>query len=368
VSFPSEDCLIGCIDAAYAAARGAAPWSLLLQHLIEAFPGTKVAIASEQPRAHRNMGVIWKGYEDKLVEDYVAHYARINPWTPYVQRRPTMTPIVSDKEYPSALFENSDFYQGFIKAAGDAESSAGIKLFQGIDSFAVLSLHYGKRVADSYNENVPRFLGLLAPHLKNAVEISAAMHASARPGPVLTELVQQFSSAAFLLDRIGVVREANDSGRKLLDEGLVASFARSGQLWIAERAAHQQLSDILATPYAAGSSSVHGAWRFLVFQSAAIDPRLAWLPDGETWIVALFEPRHRSAAVPERALRYGLTRQEIRVAMLLADGLRVSAIADALDISTATVRQHLKSMFAKTHTHAQGELIATLAPSNGTPA
>ena len=50
---------------------------------------------------------------------------------------------------------------------------------------------------------------------------------------------------------------------------------------------------------------------------------------------------------------YALTTAEIRVALALAEGVDLGAIADAQHVSIDTVRSHLKAVFAKTDTHRQ---------------
>ena len=57
---------------------------------------------------------------------------------------------------------------------------------------------------------------------------------------------------------------------------------------------------------------------------------------------------------------YGFTDTEARCANLLREGLSVEAIAVTLKIARATVRVHLQSLFRKTDTRRQGELVARL--------
>jgi DNA-binding CsgD family transcriptional regulator len=57
---------------------------------------------------------------------------------------------------------------------------------------------------------------------------------------------------------------------------------------------------------------------------------------------------------------YGLTPAEARVAVLLASGLSLDAIAERLGIGANTALTHLKSIFGKTDTRRQGELIRLL--------
>lgn len=56
----------------------------------------------------------------------------------------------------------------------------------------------------------------------------------------------------------------------------------------------------------------------------------------------------------------GLTRAEFRICALLAEGNAPRDIPDAIGISEATLRSHLRSIYAKTHTTGQAELIHRL--------
>jgi DNA-binding CsgD family transcriptional regulator len=56
----------------------------------------------------------------------------------------------------------------------------------------------------------------------------------------------------------------------------------------------------------------------------------------------------------------GLTAREAQIAALLAAGLNLPTIAERLRLGIGTVRNHLKSIFNKTDTMRQGELIALL--------
>lgn len=78
--------------------------------------------------------------------------------------------------------------------------------------------------------------------------------------------------------------------------------------------------------------------------------------------VVLLDPDARPRP-PEAVLRscFGLTACEARLARHVSSGEALEAAADELAISYETARNHLKSIFAKTDTHRQAELIALLA-------
>ena len=57
---------------------------------------------------------------------------------------------------------------------------------------------------------------------------------------------------------------------------------------------------------------------------------------------------------------YGLTRAEARVAVLMASGLPLPAVANLLGVSQTTARTHLQRIYGKTDTHSQVQLVALL--------
>ena len=58
--------------------------------------------------------------------------------------------------------------------------------------------------------------------------------------------------------------------------------------------------------------------------------------------------------------RFLLTRAEAQIALGIADGETLAAIAQSRSVSISTARGQLKSVFAKTGTHRQAELMALL--------
>jgi DNA-binding NarL/FixJ family response regulator len=68
----------------------------------------------------------------------------------------------------------------------------------------------------------------------------------------------------------------------------------------------------------------------------------------------------RAAAIrsPRRFVAHDLTRRELHVLSLLADGLTQTAIADQLVISPATVGTHIQRILGKLDVHSRAEAVA----------
>ncbi|MDX8484626.1 helix-turn-helix transcriptional regulator [Mesorhizobium sp. RIZ17] len=80
-----------------------------------------------------------------------------------------------------------------------------------------------------------------------------------------------------------------------------------------------------------------------------------------TCIVALLDRENRTAANPQTLQRmFGLTSAETHLALRLAQGDAPLEIARSWHLSRTTIRSQLASLFAKTETKRQAELVALL--------
>jgi DNA-binding CsgD family transcriptional regulator len=94
----------------------------------------------------------------------------------------------------------------------------------------------------------------------------------------------------------------------------------------------------------------------------AIPPTLA---KGVELVALFFHDPEYKIPLSETWLRehYGMTRAEVKVAMLIATGHAVDEIAETTGTTVNAVRFHLKAIYAKTGTHRQSELVARILPS-----
>jgi len=83
-----------------------------------------------------------------------------------------------------------------------------------------------------------------------------------------------------------------------------------------------------------------------------------WIGTGPRWLVFVFDLA--AVALPSaptlcKVLR--ISDREAEVALLLANGLDLRAVAERLGISLHTVRDHVKSVFSKTGARSQVDLV-----------
>jgi DNA-binding CsgD family transcriptional regulator len=92
------------------------------------------------------------------------------------------------------------------------------------------------------------------------------------------------------------------------------------------------------------------------------------LGDGDDALTAvLIEPLSAAELAPLVAIAHGLSEREREVTQLVARGLSTAAIAERLVLSTWTVQDHLKRIFAKLGVSNRGELVAQVFFKQGAP-
>jgi DNA-binding CsgD family transcriptional regulator len=181
-------------------------------------------------------------------------------------------------------------------------------------------------------------------------------------------MLDRLACAGVLLDRKARVVRLNRHAEALLGDGLEV---RHGALVASDACSHRDLQQLMGGLRAGCLSPAAPSSRALVRRSerspliVEILPLAALAADARGVALALLviTDIERRPTVPEDLLRtmFGLTPAEARLACRLAEGASLDDVAEALGIVRNTARVQLRSVFAKTGTRRQGELIALLA-------
>jgi DNA-binding CsgD family transcriptional regulator len=169
------------------------------------------------------------------------------------------------------------------------------------------------------------------------------------------------------LDASGRISSLNERAEQMLRE---TELATRGRLHSRDALLHRRLSDLVdgavSFRWASGlklpGPVLVPAGDGKAFSVDAIPmPRdFQALLAGATVLVTIHEVATEGARSGLRE-RYRLTPREAELAQRLAAGDDLARAADVMGISLATARQHLKSIFEKTGTHRQAELVALIA-------
>jgi DNA-binding CsgD family transcriptional regulator len=87
----------------------------------------------------------------------------------------------------------------------------------------------------------------------------------------------------------------------------------------------------------------------------------SWMSSSHDGVVAVvIEAASPADVAPMIMGAYGLSNQETKITALVCQGRSTRQIAGQLHLTTDTVQDHLKSVFARTGVHSRGELVATI--------
>ena len=188
----------------------------------------------------------------------------------------------------------------------------------------------------------------------------------------LEHVLDRLPMGVLLIDGRGTVLMSNRAATTILRQQDGLSVSDDGQLQLTSPTAGElkQLID-RATGIKAGAGRRVGGAVMLERPSgsspySALVTPLGDVHDGidpDRHAAALFvsDPSCRLETAEELLRRlYGLTRSEARIAAILMQGRSVEDAAGDLEVSTNTIRTHLKRVFSKTGTLRQGDLISLL--------
>jgi DNA-binding CsgD family transcriptional regulator len=185
------------------------------------------------------------------------------------------------------------------------------------------------------------------------------------------EVLDLSACGIFLLNASGIMRYANRAGERMLSGG-GAVMLRNGKLCAVQTSAAKKLDGLIAAASAIDPSLRTGGSMALFAPdhsqpiSAIVTPigrdRFAKLRMDASVCVCLssLQAKGRLDHGPLRDV-LGLTPAETRLAQALFEGASLKEIARRFDVSPNTLRVQLSSIFGKTQTDRQVDLIALLA-------
>jgi len=256
-------------------------------------------------------------------------------------------------------------YAEFLPSVGFG-SFAGAILAESGGAKITLSLHRKAHRDPFSKEDLGRLRHDLT-HVRRAARLTAKFRMSYADG--LVDSLERFSCGAILVDWLGRVVRLNARAEATLGDHLqvVASRLRSPQ-----RETNKALQDLIdasirppTAPHDPGPGSVllqRAHDLPLLVQAYPVALSVCDVFQGARGLVLISDPaKDRSLALNALQEIFRLTPAELRVSSALLKGFDTRQIADDHGIGPETVRYHLKSIFAKTGTGHQAQLVSLLS-------
>ncbi|HEX4024282.1 MAG TPA: hypothetical protein VHX52_06195 [Steroidobacteraceae bacterium] len=298
---------------------------------------------------------------------YNDYYHRSDPYSIAFPRKPRIGPIFAEELVAREELERSEFYQCQATANG-MHHAMFLPAILAPDRLELVTIWRSLQQKPFDAESV-QLLNLLLPHIQSALRTQHVLAASTARAGRAESVLDTVAAAAFILNGRGRIVHQNLAAESLLrlQDGL---GAREKQLYAAEPLIHGKLQALIASAAAASGATLCQPGGVIglprpsgkrSFQVMVLPLRLPGAFVAAHVLVLVGDP-DQAPNFSEAVLGgfYGLTRAEVEIANALLSGRTVEQIADKRGVTDGTLRVQLKTIFQKTDTRRQSDLLKLL--------
>jgi len=272
---------------------------------------------------------------------------------------------------PYSEFRETRFYKEWAQPQGLIDQLQA-NLDKSATSFVHLSFW---RNSDNgmVDEAARERMRLIVPHLRRAVLVGNLIDYRTAEAATFGDALDGIGAGLFFVDASGRIVHANASGHALLADGKLLRV-NAGRLAPNDVAAEQGLYEIfsmaesgdaalgtrgVAVPLIARDGEHYVAHVLPLTAGARRQAGAAYAAVAAVFVhkAALDMPSPQEVI----AKLYKLTPTELRVLFAIVQVGGVPEVAEAMGISTSTVKTHLRRLFAKTGTDRQADLVKLVA-------
>jgi DNA-binding CsgD family transcriptional regulator len=348
-------------------------WNVFLEKLSALSGVTKAALLTHNvPKSdHRMLATLGDGINDnENVRLYEALYYQFDEWTLRFPRNGLAGRVIRGEEiWPEDSLYKSTFYNEFLRTV-DVCQMACIASTPSVGALETLSIYRGPH-DNSFGTEVFDTLKILAPHLRAALNMRRMLVKLESRVSDLENAVDVIVTGLVLLDAKGKCVLANNSARTVLDrrDGL---FLDRGFLSTSNSTESTRLRELILSAISTVETIDNQLSRAMVIsrtQGMPLQIMVAPLSrenistSGRAVAIVFIRDPEEQNGTPSEVFQmlFGLTRAEARLAIALLDGRSLSETAEIHGVSLETVRSQIKSIFQKTGTKRQAELVRILA-------
>jgi DNA-binding CsgD family transcriptional regulator len=309
-------------------------------------------------------GIFYCGHELEHVRLYEEYFTKFNP---------SAQPPRQDEGCPQRLADDGvKFLDGPAKSfrytgLGDA---LGVIVKSGRRVLVMMVNRLESQAAYSISEiNLFRLLG---PHLQQTLKIANAIDQQTERSAAFEATLNALSAGVYLTNRQSQIIYMNFAAKRQVSSGTVLCVAnnRLSPTSAHSRTAFDHAMATVHTEVASGSATsiavpLHEiGGRGLLALVVAINPLKRQTPHvrvGATCAVFVKDPQIAPPLALEAFARlHSLTPGQLRVLIGVVEGRQLQEVANMLGIELATVKSHLHTIFDKTGTSRQADLIRLL--------
>jgi DNA-binding CsgD family transcriptional regulator len=345
-------------------------WPNVLERLCAFVDGCSANFFSQQSSSPQPVLFFEWGVDPTYGRLYFERYAQLNPLVPALSFVDAGKVFSLSDLMPYEEFEETRFHKEWVAPQGLVDV-LGANLDKSATSSAMLAIRRNTQQG-RVNDECRRKLQLVVPHMQRAVAIGNVIETHKTTVAALSDTLMRLADAVFLVDYRGRIVFSNAAGTGLLRGGkivraqasLIAVDARANRLLQEAIAATESGQADISTKGVAIRLSASGSecWLAHVLPLTASAREQAGIPEAATAAVFV---RKASLANPTAletvAKLYKLTAMEVRVLQAVVEIGGAPLASEALGVSEATVKTHLRNLFQKTDSRRQADLVKLVA-------
>jgi len=367
----SEKTILELVDGIYTAAADSSQWQMFLERLGRVLGATAGAVHHQHFQSQEgSLSEMWN-LDPSFIEPYVNYYCYRNVWftnSPELIQQGGVN--VGTMLCPEPVLLRSEYYNEWLLPQ-NVHHLLAITI-PGTDSVSSNLSILKPKSAPPFGEHDCALMQALMPHMQRAFQLHNRIQNLESRGACAAQALDSLPTGVIFLDGKGGIVLVNRTaqailrrtgGLKLTSHGVEAGFAQeNAKLKTMVQGALATGNGRIAHSGGVMAVSKPGSSRPLYLLVAPLRLKSVQL-DKAAPVAAIFitdpelEPRMNARHFEEL---YGLTPAEAKLAKALAAGQSLSEAAEELSVGQSTLRSHLKSIFVKTQTKRQSELVRLL--------
>lgn len=363
--------IVPLVEAIYDAALEPGRWPIFLKAFAAAYPGGQGALYKmESERA----SVLLANWDESWTKAHNEYFFDTNPWLDGMRFRAAGVTNAAEDFVPVRDFERCEYFNDFLRPQG-LVTGVGATVMRDADGMIGVSVLFSNGSGQGATPDQVARLSRLVPHLQRAVKINRLIGQAGLERASAEQVLDRLGSGVIVTDATGRCLFVNAAAERAFSGRSSLSLAPGQRIDVGDPARTAQLRRLVAQaarpPGHGGSGGTVSLPRagapdlMLLVTPLRILPDLLGFRHGAA-LVFIADPAARTS-VQERAVGtlLGLTPAQSRVACALARGSTVGEIATMLQVRESTIRFHLRTIFERTETRRQSDLLRLVLTVSG---
>jgi DNA-binding CsgD family transcriptional regulator/PAS domain-containing protein len=364
------------VELIYSALDDTQQWTTFLERFAEESHGGLTSLHGQDLSGDHGHIAWAANFDPTFQRSYVEHYASQNVYmtrNKQLLREPGRV-VAGEMICSESEVLRSEYFEDWLRPQDLFHVAGGVILREDSWTFNLSTLRSRRR--GPYCQDELEMITNLIPHLQRALQVQRRLQEANTRATAIANTLDRVPVGAILIDHQGRVVVVNRSAQAILDRRDGLHLVRD-RLCAADAGTSGRLAMLIAesAKVALGKPAHPGGAMRLPRPSlrrplsALVSPLNVSGSSTQRAAVIVFvtDPEAIVDSSPQLLQRlYGLTVSEGRLTGLLREGRSLADAANIAGITTHTARAQLKSIFRKTETSRQSELIALILRSPAT--